>query len=120
MKSGYGVIYQKELEAGEYQLLVINFGDDEIENEFTVSTYSDYGVEIAEEAESLKSAITRAEEKDSGDVIVSKVNGRTVTGKSYFDDTRQVLHISVEKKYKNNAKITAEFITEGKFPFASI
>ena len=59
-KTGYGVISAKELEAGDYQLVVMNYGSKSIENEFTVSTYSEDGVEIEEEKKSLEAAITRA------------------------------------------------------------
>ena len=72
-KSGYGVIHQPQLEAGEYSLVVVNFGDSSVENEFTVSTYADFGVEIAEESDSLESAITRATKNNPGDVITSKI-----------------------------------------------
>jgi len=52
---------------------VVNFGNSKVESEFTVSTYSDYGVEIAEEADSLKSALSRAENNSPEDVITSKI-----------------------------------------------
>jgi len=55
---------------------VVNFGDSSVENEFTVSTYSDFGVEISEESDSLESAITRAEKNNSGDVITSKISNK--------------------------------------------
>ena len=59
-KTGYGVIYSKELEAGDYQLVVMNYGNKSIEDEFTVSTYSEDGIEIKEEKKSLEAVLTRA------------------------------------------------------------
>ena len=63
--------------------------------------------------DSLKSAINRAENNSPGEVIISKINNKKMSqvGRSFFDDTREVLHIGLDKKTKHNAVITAEFIT---------
>lgn len=52
-KTGYGVIYKQNLTAGDYQLIVMNFGDPESgnlsESDFTVSTYAEETIEILEQ-----------------------------------------------------------------------
>ena len=79
------------------------------ENEFTVSTYAQEKVEILEEKKALQMAIVRAENSSPNEVIVSKVHN--ITGKSFLDETRQVLHIGLEKKQAQNATIIVEVIT---------
>ena len=70
----------------------------------------------------LKLAIERAEHNAPNDVIVSKIVNANISqvGKSFLDDTRQVLHIGLEKKHKHNAFITAELMTVGDFPFIGL
>jgi hypothetical protein len=65
------------LAAGDYQLVVVNFGNHTSENDFTVSTYAEKVVEIQEEKNALESAITRAEKSNPNDVIVSKIHNQT-------------------------------------------
>ena len=85
-KTGYGIIEQRVLPAGDYQLLVINFGDSNSINEFTVSSYAQDRVEILEEKKALQLAISRAESMSPNELITSKVGN--FTGKSFLDETR--------------------------------
>lgn len=50
-KTGYGVIHKAKLPAGNYQLVVVNFGNSSALADFAVSTYSEQGVEILEQRE---------------------------------------------------------------------
>lgn len=121
-KTGYGVIHQKSLPPGDYMLVVVNFGNASLKNDFTLSSYAEDTIEIKEEKIALKLAIERAEHNSPNDVIVSKIANANVSqvGKSFLDDTRQVLHIGLEKKHKHDAFITVELMTVGEFPFIGL
>lgn len=49
VRSGYGVIHKEELAPGNYQLIIVNFGDTSHDAEFTVTTYAENKVEIMEQ-----------------------------------------------------------------------
>lgn len=59
-KTGYGIIHKEKLAAGNYQLVVVNFGDGKALADFSVSTYSEQGVEILEQKDQLAAVIERA------------------------------------------------------------
>lgn len=103
-------------------LVVVNFGNTTLKNEFTLSSYAEDTIEMKEEKIALKLAIERAEHNAPSDVIVSKIMNKNVSqvGKSFLDDTRQVLHIGLEKKFKHDAYITVELMTAGEFPFIGL
>jgi len=94
VRSGYGVIHKKELPAGRYQLIVVNFGDANKDQEFTVTSYAENKVEIMEQAQALAQAISRAQIQVPQDVITTKLSitgasGRRsqIIGQSFHDET---------------------------------
>jgi len=102
---------------------VVNFGNPDIENEFSVGITAEDQVEINEQKKSLSLAIERAEANSPQEVTVSRIENSKVqqTGKSFFDETKQVLYIGIEKQSIRDAKIEVELQTsEGNFPFTGL
>lgn len=109
-KTGYGLIHKKNLSAGNYQLVVVNFGNVSALADFAVSTYSEQGVEILEQKDQLASVIERAQIASPSDVITTKLHetvelnksrslSQQVIGRSFLDDTQQVLYIGLTRKH---------------------
>mmetsp|Transcript_10691 Transcript_10691/g.16270 ORF Transcript_10691/g.16270 Transcript_10691/m.16270 type:complete len:138 (-) Transcript_10691:2-415(-) len=70
-------------------------------------------------------AIERAENFSPQDVVQSRVNKGEASflGKSFFDETREVLHVGIEKEgdFKDDVKALIEFKTEdSQFPATSM
>lgn len=80
----------KKLKAGDYQLQIVNFGNPESENDFTISLYAQTRIEIMEEQKALSAAITRAEAMMPNDVVATTIKNKDIyqTGKSFLDETR--------------------------------
>jgi len=53
-KTGYGVIRQINLKAGDYKLKVVNFDNSSSPSDFTVSSYAENRVDIQELQASLE------------------------------------------------------------------
>jgi hypothetical protein len=98
-KTGYGLIKQ-QLAPGNYQLVIVSFGDAETVADFAVSTYSRQGVEILQQMDHLAAMLDRAQIAAPADVIVSKMrmNGTALIGRSFLDDTNQVLYIGLNRR----------------------
>ena len=73
-----------------------------------------------EERKALEDSIQRMEQAQPTEVITTKVKNDEIdqTGKSYLDETKQILHISLEKRKKRDSKILVELQTATPaFPF---
>ena len=57
-KTGYGVIHKQSLAPGSYQLIVINFGEAQKDQDFTVTTYAENKIEILEQKQYLEKKIS--------------------------------------------------------------
>ena len=70
----------------------------------------------------MESAISRAEKSNPNEVIVSKIQNHTFdqVGKSFYDETRQILHIGLDKKKARDAKIEVDIITDTTFPASAV
>ena len=124
-RTGYGLI-KKVLPPGNYQLVVVSFGDADAVSDFAVSTYSDQGVELLQQKAHLAAMLDRAQIASPADVIVSRAtaNGTALVGRSFLDDTQQVLYIGLNKRslgqkavYDRNVTIELDLMTVGsEFP----
>lgn len=107
-KTGYGVIHKQSLPPGSYQLIVINFGESEKDQEFTVTTYAENKVDILEQKEYLEKKISQAQVLTPQDVITTKISNRKnnehVIGQSFLDETTQTLYLGITKKQQNRVK----------------
>lgn len=112
-KTGYGVIHARNLTAGDYQLQVVNFGNPSTENDFTISLYAQTQIEILGQHKFLLAAIERAELDSPLEIIESKVKKKDIdqTGKTFLDETKQLLHITLQKHKKHKAIIMIELQT---------
>ena len=90
MNTGYGVIHVENLPPGDYRLQVVNFGNKNTDNDFTISLYSETRIEILEERKALEDSIQRLEQTQPTEIITSTIKNKDIdqTGKSYLDETK--------------------------------